>query len=137
MPAHPEPGSSGWQEYYVGHAQDRFKILTLHTSVRTTAVASHHAMLVQETTPIERGVVNHKLYVRGFSTVRDEAVKGGNERYQLIPCAMPEVPRADLRVHGRPDRPPLSRSGPPSLLPRSSADRTTRLKLLALRSPAW
>jgi hypothetical protein len=84
MPAHPHVGDGGWQEYYPGHAQDRFKVLNLDTAVRSPAASSHRAMLVQETTPLEPGVVDHKIYVRGIGTVREETVKGGNERYQLV-----------------------------------------------------
>ncbi|MBI5104047.1 MAG: hypothetical protein HZB46_03500 [Solirubrobacterales bacterium] len=84
MPAHPKPGDRGWQEYYIGHAQDRYVILNQHTTVRTPAVSARHAMLIQETTPLEPGVVDHKTYVRGIGTVREETVKGGNERYQLV-----------------------------------------------------
>ena len=80
----PRPGDGGWQEYYVGHAQDRFKILNTHTRLRTPAaqLAPRHA--VRETTPLEPGVVDHKLYVRGIGTVREETVKGGNERFELV-----------------------------------------------------
>jgi hypothetical protein len=84
MPAEPHPGQTGWQEFSIGHAQDRYRILNRHTHVRTPAVRSHHAMLVQETTPLEPGVVDHKVYVRGIGTVREETVKRGNERYQLV-----------------------------------------------------
>jgi hypothetical protein len=84
MPAHPKPGDGGWQEYYVGHAQDRYKILDRHTKVRTPAVSSHRAMLIRETTPLEPGVVDHKIYVRGIGTVLEETVKGGHERFQLV-----------------------------------------------------
>ena len=84
MPAHPRPGQTGWQEFYVGHAQDRFKVLNRHTRVRTPAASSRHAMLVQETTPIEPGVIDHKIYVRGIGTVREVTIKGGNERYRLV-----------------------------------------------------
>ena len=89
MPAHPKAGSSGWQEYYVGHAQDRFRVLDLHTNVSTPAATSRDAMLVQETSPIEPGVVDHKIYVRGIGTVREETVKGGNERLQLVSARHP------------------------------------------------
>jgi hypothetical protein len=41
-------------------------------------------MLIRETTPLEPGVVDHKIYVRGIGTVREETVRGGNERYQLV-----------------------------------------------------
>ena len=84
MPAHPRPGSAGWQEYYVGHAQDRFKVLDLHTSVRTPAVSSRRAMLVRETTPLEPGVVDHKVYVRSIGTVVEKTVKGGSESFRLV-----------------------------------------------------
>jgi hypothetical protein len=89
MPAHPKVGDSGWQEYFVGHAQDRFKILNFHTKVRTPAATSRHAMLIEETTPLERGVVDHKIYVRGIGTVREETVKGGNERFELVSVKRP------------------------------------------------
>ena len=84
MPAQPKAGAGGWQEYYPRHAQDRYKILNMRTRVRTSAVSSRRAMLVQETTPLEPGVLDHKIYVRGFGTVREETVKGGNERYRLV-----------------------------------------------------
>ena len=84
MPAHPKRGDGGWQEYYVGHAQDRFKIRNLHTKVHTPAVSSRHAMLIQETTPLEPGVLDHKIYVRGIGTVRERTVKGGRERFELV-----------------------------------------------------
>ena len=89
MPAHPKPGAGGWQEYYVGHAQDRFKILNLKTRVRTPAAASRHAMLIRETTPLEPGVVDHKIYVRGIGTVSEETVKGGHEQFELTSVHRP------------------------------------------------
>ncbi|WP_156028217.1 hypothetical protein [Candidatus Solirubrobacter pratensis] len=84
MPAHPKPGDAGWQEYYPGHAQDRYRILNQHTEVHTPAASSRQAMLIREITPLEPGVVDHKIYMRGIGTVREETVKGGNERYQLV-----------------------------------------------------
>jgi len=84
MPAHPHVGQQGWQEYFVGHAQDRYRVLRRHTRVDTPAARSGQAMLVQETSPLEPGVIDHKIYVRGIGTVREETVKGGNERYELV-----------------------------------------------------
>jgi hypothetical protein len=69
---------------YKGHAQDRYKILGLTTKVRTPAAASSTAMLTQETTPLEPGVVDHKVCVRGVGTVTEETVKGGHERFRLV-----------------------------------------------------
>jgi hypothetical protein len=84
MPAQPRVHAGGWQEYYKGHAQDRYEILGLTTKVRTPAAASNAAMLTQETTPLEPGVVDHKVYVRDVGTVTEETVKGGHERFRLV-----------------------------------------------------
>jgi hypothetical protein len=84
MPAHPRGGVGGWQEYYVGHAQDRYVVRSLNVHVRTPAARSNRAMRTQETTPLEPGVVDRKVYVRGIGTVREQTVKGGNERYRLV-----------------------------------------------------
>jgi hypothetical protein len=79
MPAHPQVGQSYRQEYYRGQAEDHFKILSLKASVKVPARSSQEAMLTQETTPLEPGVVDHKYYVRGIGTVDEKTVKGGTE----------------------------------------------------------
>jgi len=40
MPAHPHVGQSGRQEYYKGHAEDQFKVLSLSAHVRNPVAAS-------------------------------------------------------------------------------------------------
>ena len=55
MPAHPAVGQSGQQESFKGEAEDRFRILSLATSITTPAVSSQSAMLTEETTPLEPG----------------------------------------------------------------------------------
>ena len=47
---------------------------------------SSQAMLTQETTPLEPGIVDHKYYVQGIGTVLEDTVKGappGSERLEL------------------------------------------------------
>jgi hypothetical protein len=83
MPAHPMPGDRGRQEYYKGHAEDQYKILSLHAHVSTPAASSRHALLTEETTRLEPGAVDHKLYVAGIGTVVEQSVKGGNEMFVL------------------------------------------------------
>jgi hypothetical protein len=83
MPAHPRVGMTGRQEYYKGQAEDEFKVLDLNARVHSPGASSSHAMLTQETTPLEPGVLDHKLYVRGVGTVREETMKGGVERFVL------------------------------------------------------
>jgi hypothetical protein len=76
MPAHPAVGQSGQQESFKGEAEDRFRILSLATTITTPAVSSQNAMLTEETTPLEPGVVDHKYYVQGIGTVKEQQVAG-------------------------------------------------------------
>jgi hypothetical protein len=84
MPAHPRVGQTGRQEHYTGQAEDEFKVLSLDARVHTPGASSSHALLTQETTPLEPGVIDHKLYVRGVGTVREETIKGGVEHFELM-----------------------------------------------------
>jgi hypothetical protein len=76
MPANPRVGQSFQQESFKGEAEDRFRILDLATSVTTPAVSSQNAMLTRETTPLEPKVVDHKYYVQGIGTVKEQQVAG-------------------------------------------------------------
>ena len=84
MPARPSVGASGRQEYYKGHAEDHFRVLGLHASVRSPYMSSRNALLTREWTPLEPGVVDHTLDVRGIGTVVERAVKGGDEHLELV-----------------------------------------------------
>jgi hypothetical protein len=76
MPAHAAVGQSFQQEALRGEAEDRFRILSTTTSISTPAVSSTMAMLTEETTPLEPGVVDHKYYVQGIGTVKEQQVAG-------------------------------------------------------------
>ena len=89
MPAHPKVGYAARQEFYKGHAEDHFQILDLHTSVKVPWGTSNQAVLTKEWTPLERGVIDHKYYVRGVGTVLEQAVKGGDERNELVSFKRP------------------------------------------------
>jgi len=84
MPAHPRVGQSGVQEYYKGHAEDHYRVVSVHARVRSAYASSKAALLTVEWTPLEPGVLDHKLYVRGIGTVLEQTVKGGNERNELV-----------------------------------------------------
>ena len=75
MPARPRVGQSGRQEYYKGEAEDHFKVLSL---------LGRNALLTQEWSPLEPGVIDHKLYVLGIGVVLEQSERGGNERNELI-----------------------------------------------------
>lgn len=86
MPANPQIGQSFKQEDFKGQAEDRFRILSLSETIATPAASSSQAMLTQETTPLEPGIVDHKYYVQGIGTVLEDTVQGappGSERLQL------------------------------------------------------
>jgi hypothetical protein len=84
MPAHPHPGQTGLQESYEGHAEDHFRVLSLSAHVHTPGASSRRSLLTREWTPLEPGVVDHKLYVRGIGTVLEQTVRGGDERNELV-----------------------------------------------------
>ena len=84
MPAHPRVGQTFRQEYYKGHAEDHFQVLSVSSTVRVPFVASKHALLTKEWTPLEPDVLDHKVYVRGIGMVKEQTVKGGDERAVLV-----------------------------------------------------
>ena len=89
MTARPKIGQSHRQEYYKGHAEDHFRVLSLSAHVRTPGASSSHAVLTKEWTPLEPGVIDHKYYVRGVGTVLEQTVKGGDERNTLVSIRRP------------------------------------------------
>jgi hypothetical protein len=75
MPAHPRVGQTGQPEFYKGHAQDHFRV---------AAFLGPNALRTVEWTPLEPGVLDHKLYVRGVGDVLERTVKGGDELNELV-----------------------------------------------------
>ena len=74
MTAKPAVGQTHRQEYLKGEAEDHFRVVAVaRTVVRTI-----------EWTPVEPGVLDHKLYVRGIGTALELTVKGSNERLELV-----------------------------------------------------
>jgi hypothetical protein len=84
MPAQPKEGQSLAQEFYKGHAEDHFRVVSLAASVNVPYTTSRKALLTEEWTPLEPGVLDHKLYVRGIGTVKEQTVKGGQELALLV-----------------------------------------------------
>jgi hypothetical protein len=84
MPPAPKPGQSYRQEYYKGQAEDHFRVRRLDASVTVPAGTYHPALLTEEWTPLEPGVIDHKYYVRGIGEVSEETVKGPLETSKLV-----------------------------------------------------
>jgi hypothetical protein len=74
IPAKPKVGMTYRQEYYKGHAEDHFKI----ESIRGGRMVTH------EWTPLEPGVLDQKVYVRGIGTTREDSLRGGAEHLRLV-----------------------------------------------------
>ena len=61
-----------------------FQVLSVSTPVRVPYIASKRALLTKEWTPLEPGVIDHKHYIRGIGMVKEQTVKGGDERAVLV-----------------------------------------------------
>jgi hypothetical protein len=84
MQRHPQLGRQFRQEWYAGHAEDRYRALCRSASVRVPYGSFRHALLTEERTDLEPGVVDHKYYVRGIGVVSERTVRGGTESLQLV-----------------------------------------------------
>jgi hypothetical protein len=82
MPAHPRVGQSFRQEFLKGQAEDHFKVIGVFRSV----VGSHRPanVLTKEWSPLEPGVIDHKMYTRGIGNVYEQIQKGPSEHAELI-----------------------------------------------------
>jgi hypothetical protein len=71
-----DAGGNVWrQEYLKGQTEDHYRVV---------AYLGANALLTEEWTPLEPGVLDHKLYVRGTGTVLERTVKGGDELNELV-----------------------------------------------------
>ena len=84
MKAAPAIGKAYRQEYYAGHAEDMAKVIATKASVTVPYGTFARALVTSEWTPLEKGVVEHKYYVRGVGNVRTIMVKGGSEEERLV-----------------------------------------------------
>jgi hypothetical protein len=83
MPARPRVGRAYFQEHDPGTAEDRFRILSLHATVRVP-YGTFRALETKETTRLEPGVEDRKLYARGIGQVVEATVKGGDDLLRLV-----------------------------------------------------
>jgi hypothetical protein len=77
MTAHPQVGQSFTRENYPGHVEDRFTTLDLNSHISVPLLGSDNALLTNETTALEPGVLDHKYYVRDIGTGTGNPLKLG------------------------------------------------------------
>jgi hypothetical protein len=84
METDPVVGHSFRQEYYPGHAEDQFAVVSLAAGVQVPYGSFTGALLTQEWTALEPKVLDHKYYVRGLGEVSETSVKGPVEQSFLV-----------------------------------------------------
>jgi hypothetical protein len=84
MPAHPRVGDGGFQEYWKGHAEDHYRVLSVNARIAVPYGSFEHAIRTKETSPLEPGIVDNKYYVRGIGEVFEGSVKGPEETARLV-----------------------------------------------------
>jgi hypothetical protein len=90
MEANPQKGDEFRQEFYRGHAEDHYQVLTLKAEVKVPYghfgrnKLRRNVELTKEWSPLEPRVRDHKYYVRGIGTVKEETVRGGHELLKLV-----------------------------------------------------
>jgi len=76
MQARSVAGDSYQQEFAVGVAEDRAKVLSLHEVAQTYFGTFTDALKTKEFSPLEPTAVEHKFYVSGIGFVRSQTVRG-------------------------------------------------------------
>ncbi len=84
MDTHPTVGVGHRQEFYKGHAEDVYKVVSLSAPVTVPYGRFGSALRTQETTALEPGVVDAKYYVRGVGEVEERSMKGPFEENSLV-----------------------------------------------------
>jgi hypothetical protein len=84
MLAHPTPGQTYREEYYIGHAEDRTKVLALEQQAEVPFGHFRNVILTEDYTPVEPNVLELKFYAPGIGQVLAQTVSGGSEREELI-----------------------------------------------------
>ncbi len=89
MPADPQVGQGGYQEYLQGQALDKYKVISLTASINVPYGSFTSCLETQESTALEPSVLDHKYYVKGIGQVAEESVKGPKETSFLVGYTKP------------------------------------------------
>jgi hypothetical protein len=84
MEANPQIPDAYRQECRAGKAEDTAWIVGTEGSVKVPYGTLHHVLTSLETTRIEPGVVDEKVYVPGIGIVREQAIAGDTEIARLV-----------------------------------------------------
>jgi hypothetical protein len=84
MPGDPQVGVAYREEYYEGEAEDRGQILSVAEQAMVPAGHFRDVLLIKETTPLHRRVLEYKLYAPGVGPVLVFGVSGGSDVERLL-----------------------------------------------------
>jgi hypothetical protein len=84
MQAKPQVGRIFRQEWYRGHAEDRFWVLDRNAKVTVPHGRFAHALRTAEATDLEPDVLDNKYFVRGIGEIAELSVRGPAERLRLV-----------------------------------------------------
>lgn len=84
MEANPKKNDFYQQEHAPGVAEDQAKVLSLNKSATVPYGSFDDLLLTEETTPLDPRDIEHKYYAAGIGFILGVAVKGGNERTELV-----------------------------------------------------
>jgi hypothetical protein len=84
MPAQPRVGQVLKQEDAKNVAEDCTKIVGLNASVKTPFISSTDALMTEEFSLLEPGVLDNKCYVPNVGLVREVTVQGGSDFLELV-----------------------------------------------------
>ncbi|MGZ5488742.1 MAG: hypothetical protein ACXWF4_09440, partial [Candidatus Aminicenantales bacterium] len=75
IPGHPAIQARFYQEIAPGIAMDRAEIVSLDASLKTPAGEFKGCLRVAETSPLERGAKEYKLYAPGIGLIKDASLR--------------------------------------------------------------
>jgi hypothetical protein len=84
LPADPKVGLAYRQEHYAGHAEDQAEVIGLEESATVPYGSFKGLLMTEDTTPLDPGLVERKLYARDVGPVLALTVKGGSGREELL-----------------------------------------------------
>jgi hypothetical protein len=84
MLAAPRLGDGYQQQHVAGIAEDRATVLSLRATADVPYGAYRNALQIEETSPLEPDLIEHKVYVEGVGEVREQDVAGGVDLVELV-----------------------------------------------------
>ena len=84
MPGKPLLGIPYRQEYLFNEAEDMGKIISTSETVTVPFGTFNNCILIEEWTPLEPDVIEHKYYASGIGNVKTIMIKGGDEVSELL-----------------------------------------------------